>query len=53
MDNRVAFVAGVVDLTDYVNVYGLVNPGPISATWLFRPTRLSRHPTRDLGRQYG
>ena len=26
LDNRVAFVAGVVDTTDYVDVYGLFNP---------------------------
>jgi len=26
LDNRLAFVAGVVDVTDYVDTYGLVNP---------------------------
>jgi len=26
LDNRLAFVAGIVDVTDYVDTYGLVNP---------------------------
>lgn len=26
LDNRLAFVAGIVDVTDYTNVFGLVNP---------------------------
>ena len=26
LDNRLAFVGGIVDVTDYLDVYGLVNP---------------------------
>jgi len=40
LDNRLAFVAGVLDTTDYVDVYGLVNPWTdfINSTFGTSPT---------------
>jgi len=40
LDNRLVFVAGIVDVTDYVDVYGLVNPWTdfINSVFLTSPT---------------
>jgi porin len=40
LDNRLSFVAGVVDVTDYTDVYGLVNPWTdyMNSVFLTNPT---------------
>ena len=47
LDNRLAFVGGIVDTTDYVDVYGLVNP------WTdFNNYAFTTNPTRGWERLY-
>jgi len=49
LENRLAFVAGIVDVTDYVDTYGLVNPWTdfISSTFGTSPTIAA--PNQGLG----
>ena len=49
LENRLAFVAGIVDVTDYVDVYGLVNPWTdyMNSVLLTSPTIAS--PGQGLG----
>jgi len=49
LDNRVAFVAGIVDVTDYVDTYGLVNPWTdfVNSTFGTSPTLAA--PNQGLG----
>ena len=49
MDNRVAFVAGVVDVTDYVDVYGLVNPWADFSNLAFSTDPTIPAPNQGLG----
>jgi len=49
LDNRLSFVAGVVDVTDYVDVFGLVNPWTdyMNSAFLTSPTMAT--PGQGLG----
>ena len=49
LDNRVAFVAGVVDTTDYVDVYGLVNPWTDFSNLAFSTDPTIPAPNQGLG----
>lgn len=49
MDNRVAFVAGVVDVTDYVDVYSLVNPWADFSNLAFSTDPTIPAPNQGLG----
>jgi len=49
MDKRVGFVAGVVDVTDYVNVYGLVNPWADFSNLAFSTDPTISAPDQGLG----
>ena len=49
MENRVAFVAGVVDSTDYVDVYGLVNPWTDFSNLAFSTDPTIPAPNQGLG----
>lgn len=49
MKNRVAFVAGIVDATDYLNVYGLVNPWSDFSNLAFSTDPTIPVPNQGLG----
>ena len=49
LENRVAFVAGVVDCTDYLDVYGLVNPWTTFANLAFSTSPTIPAPNQGLG----
>lgn len=49
LDNRVAFVAGVVDTTDYVDVYGLFNPWTDFSNLAFSTDPTIPAPNQGLG----
>lgn len=48
-ENRVAFVAGIVDTTDYVDVYGLVNPWADFSNLAFSTDPTIPAPDQGLG----
>jgi porin len=49
LDNRLAFVAGVVDSTDYVDVYGLVSPWTAFSNLAFSTDPTIPAPNQGLG----
>jgi porin len=49
LDNRLAFVAGVVDVTDYVDVYGLVNVWTDFNSYAFSTNPTIYTPDQGLG----
>ena len=49
LDNRLAFVAGVVDTTDYVGVYGLVSPWTAFSNLAFSTDPTIPAPNQGLG----
>ena len=49
LDNRVAFVAGVVDTTDYVDLYGLFNPWTDFSNLAFSTDPTIPAPNQGLG----
>jgi len=49
LDNRLAFVAGVVDATDYVDVYGLINPWTDYMNSVFLNSPTMAIPSQGLG----
>ena len=53
LNNRVGFVAGVVDTTDYVDVYGLVNPWTDFSNFAFSNGPTIPSPSQGLGAAIG
>ena len=53
MNNRVGFVAGVVDTTDYVDVYGLVSPWTDFSNLAFSTDPTIPAPNQGLGAAIG
>ena len=49
MDNRLAFAIGVVDVTDYVDTYGLVNPWTDFSNLAFSNGPTIAAPSQGLG----
>jgi porin len=49
LNNRVGFVAGIVDTTDYVDVYGLVNPWTDFNNYAFTTNPTIPAPDQGLG----
>jgi len=49
LDNRLAFVAGVLDVTDYVDVYGLFNPWTDFNNFAFSTDPTIPAPNQGLG----
>lgn len=49
LQNRLAFVAGIIDVTDYTNVYGLVNPWLDFSNLMFSTAAHIPTPNQGLG----
>jgi porin len=49
LENRLAFVAGLVDVTDYIDVYGLVNPWTDFNNYAFTTNPTIPAPDQGLG----
>lgn len=49
LENRLAFVGGIVDVTDYVDVYGLVNPWTDFNNYAFTTNPTIPAPDQGLG----
>jgi porin len=49
LDNRLAFVGGIVDVTDYLDVYGLVNPWTDFNNYAFTTNPTIPAPDQGLG----
>jgi len=49
LDNRLAFAGGVVDVTDYVDIYGLVNPWTDFSNLAFSTNPTIPAPNQGLG----
>lgn len=49
LDNRLAFVGGIVDVTDYIDVYGLVNPWTDFNNYAFTTNPTIPAPDQGLG----
>ena len=49
LDNRLAFAGGVVDVTDYVDIYGLVNPWADFSNLAFSTNPTIPAPNQGLG----
>ena len=52
-DGRVSFIAGVVDATDYVDIYGLVNPWTAFSNLAFSTDPTIPVPNQGLGAAFG
>jgi porin len=49
LDNRLAFIGGIVDVTDYIDVYGLVNPRTDFNNYAFTTNPTIPAPDQGLG----